>query len=150
MNWLSKYETGIKVIDDQNKKLVGYVSEMENAGTKGDAELINHVLEGLINHAIIGFEIEEELLEQAGYPLIKGHRRMHELFMKRLSELRSQSLNSVDVSGQIQDMLKSWVDNHIMSADKDYAELVKEISSSKDNENQDDEPANSVVSYWQG
>lgn len=134
MEWHKDLETGISVIDTQHKQIVDFINELDDACRTGNINETNHVMEGLLNYTVTHFEFEEDLQEKAGYPFLKGHRLIHEHFMKKVAAIRARSSNGENVAPQLLDLLKSWLVSHIKGEDRDYIESVKKVTDSKDKE----------------
>lgn len=127
MQWTEDLETGIHVIDDQHKRIINYINELDHASQTGDPAEVQHVLEGLLDYTVTHFEFEEELQEKAGYPFLKAHKRVHEIFMKRIATFRERANSGEDIIPELLSMLKVWLSSHIKGDDRDYVESVKKI-----------------------
>lgn len=127
MQWTPDLELGIKVIDDQHKRIIDYINELDQANQTGNMEQTNHALEGLLDYTITHFEFEEELQAKAEYPFLKAHQRVHEIFMKRVAGFRERADKGENVTPELLSMLKIWLSSHIKGDDKDYAEAVSKI-----------------------
>ena len=134
MTWTQDLETGIGVIDEQHKRLITFVNELDDACRTGNPAQTAHVMEGLLNYTITHFEFEENLQEKAGYPFLKAHQRIHELFMKKVAAFRERAGKGEDVAPELLNLLKSWLANHIKGEDRDYIESVRKITDSSDHE----------------
>lgn len=134
MSWTQDLETGITVIDDQHKRIIDFINELDDACHTGNASETNHVMEGLLNYTVTHFEFEESLQEKAGYPFLKAHQRIHELFMKKVAALRERAAKGEDVAPELLKLLQGWLLNHIKGEDRDYIESVSEITNSADQE----------------
>jgi len=134
MSWTQDLETGITVIDDQHKRIIDFINELDDACRTGNASETNHVMEGLLNYTVTHFEFEESLQEKAGYPFLKAHQRIHELFMKKVAALRERAVKGEDVAPELLKLLQGWLLNHIKGEDRDYIESVSEITNSADQE----------------
>ena len=123
--WVRELELGIPAIDSQHKQLVKLVNELNDAlvaKNRPKAELIfEEVLDYLVSH----FEFEEKLQEKAGYCFLKAHRRVHEIFMRKVNAVRERARNGEDVALELLQMLKKWLMHHIKSEDLDYVEAVQ-------------------------
>jgi hemerythrin len=128
MEWTQDLDTGIGVIDEQHKRIVEYINELDTANRIGNLAGINHVLENLLDYTITHFEFEEELQEKANYPFLKAHQRVHEIFMKRVSTFRDRATKGENVAPELLSMLNVWLANHIKGDDRDYVESVKKIT----------------------
>lgn len=135
MQWTEDLETGIKVIDDQHKRIINYINELHHASETGNEAEVQEVLAGLLDYTITHFQFEEELQEKAGYPFLKAHQRVHEIFMKRIATFRERAEKGENIIPELLSMLKVWLSSHIKGDDRDYVESVKKITGSNETEN---------------
>ncbi len=135
MQWTEDLETGIQVIDDQHKRIIGYINELHHASETGSATEVQEVLEGLLDYTITHFQFEEELQARANYPFLKAHQRVHEIFMKRIATFRERANNGENIIPELLSMLKVWLSSHIKGDDRDYVESVRKITGSDEKEN---------------
>lgn len=134
MDWTRDLESGLPVIDEQHKRIVEFINELHDASQTGNIDETSHVMEGLLNYTVTHFEFEEDLQEKAGYPFLKAHQRIHEIFMKKVAEIRARSNKGEDVAQELLRLLKGWLASHIKGEDRDYVEAVKKIVESDDRE----------------
>jgi hemerythrin len=134
MQWTKDLEAGIPIIDAQHMRIVEFINELDVVRRTGNIENTNRVMEGLLNYTITHFEFEESLQEKAGYPYLKAHRRIHEIFMKKVSEIRARAARGENVVPELLKLLEGWLASHIKGEDRDYVESVRVITSSKDAE----------------
>lgn len=130
MEWTQDLESGIPVIDAQHKRIVDYINELSTACQTGNEKETQNVIEGLLDYTITHFQFEEDLQEKAGYPFLKAHRRIHEIFMKKVAAIRERSANGEDIAYELLDLLNGWLVSHIKSEDRDYVESVKALTDS--------------------
>lgn len=124
IEWDSKLDTGIAVIDAQHKRIVDYINELEAAKVIGDRRRANEVIEQLIDYTESHFGFEEAMMEEAGYKFLKPHKKVHELFIRRVTEITLRSAKGEDILEELQSVLSKWLLNHIASEDRDYAPVV--------------------------
>lgn len=134
MEWTHDLDTGIKVIDDQHKRLVELINELHEASLHHDHDKSVHAMEGLLDYTVTHFEFEEELMGQANYEFYKAHQRIHEIFMKKVAAFRERANSGEDVTEELLNLLQLWLRSHIKSEDRDYIEIVKPYTESSDNE----------------
>ncbi|ADE12599.1 bacteriohemerythrin [Sideroxydans lithotrophicus] len=134
MEWTRDLESGIPVIDAQHKRIIEFINELDDACQTGNTEETSHVMEGLLNYTVTHFEFEEDLQEKAGYPFLKAHQRIHEIFMKKVSDIRGRAAKGEDVAPELLRLLKGWLASHIKGEDRDYVESVKKVLDSDDQE----------------
>jgi hemerythrin len=125
LHWSSDLDTGIDVIDKQHKRIVDYLNELNVANEGGDQAVTNHVLGELVDYTLTHFAFEEELQERAGYPFLKAHKRVHEIFTRRVAEFQKRAAAGENVAPELLSMLKIWLVNHIKGDDADYADSIK-------------------------
>lgn len=134
MQWTDDLETGIQVIDDQHKRIITYINELHDASETGNAAEVKEVLEGLLDYTITHFQFEEELQQKAGYPFLKAHQRVHEIFMKRVAAFRERAAKGENIIPELLSMLKVWLSSHIKGDDRDYVESVRKVVGTADQE----------------
>jgi hemerythrin len=83
------------------------------------------VLEELVDYTISHFAFEESLMEEAGYPFIKAHKKVHQLFTRRVESFLSRFNTGEDIADELMHVLKTWLVNHIKRDDRDYTDTVK-------------------------
>lgn len=125
LHWSSDLDTGIESIDKQHQRILDYVNELNSANSAGDTAVTNRVLNELVDYTITHFAFEEELQEKAGYPFLRAHKRVHEIFAKRVAEFQKRAAAGENVAPEVLSMLKIWLVNHIKGDDADYAPSVK-------------------------
>lgn len=125
--WSSDLDTGISVIDNQHRKIVDYINMLSTAKESGDKTVVAEVLDQLADYTMTHFAFEEGLQEQAGYQYLVAHKKVHALFIKKVSEYQSRMAGGEDVIDQILATLKRWLVNHIRNDDADYVTAVKAI-----------------------
>lgn len=124
LHWSNDLNTGIEVIDKQHRRLIEYLNELNTAIAEGNQKGVKHVLDELIDYTLSHFSFEEELMEKAQYPFFKAHKRVHDIFTKRVGEFLKRAEQGENVAQEIQSMVKIWLINHIKGDDSDYVEAV--------------------------
>ncbi len=84
------------------------------------------MIDELVDYTLSHFAFEEELMEEAGYPFCAAHKRVHEVFTKRVSEYRMRFQAGEDVVDELKSMLSRWLFNHIRNDDKAYSMQVRQ------------------------
>jgi hemerythrin len=123
--WTADLNTNIDVIDKQHMRIVDYINDLENAHLRQDRNAIGKVLDDLVDYTLSHFAFEESLQEEAGYKYCKPHKRVHELFVRRVNEYTERFRLGDDVSAEIHKLLSAWLINHIKRDDADYVAVVK-------------------------
>lgn len=130
--WDPKLDTGIEVIDTQHKRIVAYVNQLEAAEVSGDKIQVAQVIEQLVDYTQSHFGFEEAMMEEAGYKFLKPHQKVHELFIRRVSDFTMRAAKGEDVARELHSMLTKWLINHIASEDHDYSKAVLQMLARQD------------------
>lgn len=126
MIWSDDLNTGVPEIDAENKKIVDYINTLADAKASGDSGAVATVLDELLGYAVNHFLFEEHLMEQANYEFRASHEAFHELFAKKLADLRGRCKEGEEITDQLIAFLTDWVNVHIRHEDKKYASLVQQ------------------------
>lgn len=121
--WTPDLDTGIAVIDRQHERIVDLINALATASH--DRGAIGDALGELIDYTMSHFAFEEELMEEAGYHFCAAHKRVHEMFTRRVGEYKLRFDAGENVTDELRAMLARWLFNHIRSDDKAYSEQVK-------------------------
>ncbi|MDP1610729.1 MAG: bacteriohemerythrin [Sulfuritalea sp.] len=125
MDWTPDLSVGIAAIDEHHKRIVEYINELHEANVKKDREAVGHVLEELVYYAQSHFSFEEALMEQAGYKFLGPHKKVHELFTRRINDYVNRFKQGEEVAVEIQGTLVKWLMNHIKQEDMNYSPVVR-------------------------
>ncbi len=123
--WTDDLDTGIDVIDEQHRRIVGYINQLHDARTTRDAALIAEVIDGLVDYTVSHFAFEEALMADAGYDCAPLHKKVHELFSRRLGELQARFNRGENIIDELHLLLSKWLFNHIRHDDASYCSAVK-------------------------
>ena len=126
MKWIPEYNTGIDVIDDQHKRILDYINEIDDVSVKTDRARIRQILDNIIDYTQSHFTFEESLQEEAGYKYRVPHKRVHDLFIKKIENYCDRFEEGHSIESELNDVLAKWLINHIQHDDADYVGAVKE------------------------
>lgn len=127
--WSKNLEVGVTLIDQQHKKWFEKADQLFEAGKTGKSkEYIIQMFDFLDEYTKTHFRDEERYMESINYPELNAQKKMHNEFIKKLSELRNQyeiaGANLTVILGANQFIL-DWLTNHISNADRKIGEYVK-------------------------
>ena len=125
LRWTADLDTGIEPIDKQHRGIVDLINELNKANETQDLDVTKKVLNKLVEYTVSHFSFEEDMQIKANYPYIKAHKRLHEVFIKRIENFIQRDLAGENITDELLSVLKTWLINHIYSEDKDYVEIVK-------------------------
>ena len=118
IQWSPTLETGIDVIDQQHKRIVDYINALRIAQGKGDRGAVAKTIDDVIDYTQSHFGFEEALMEDAGYPLLNAHKRVHELFIRRVAVLHQRFKSGEDIAQDLHNVLARWLITHIQTEDR--------------------------------
>jgi len=126
--WDEKFMTGIAAIDNQHKKLVGFVNELHDAMKKRQAkDIIEKLLDELVKYTEYHFSTEEKAFAAYGYEGRQEHAKKHDEFIGKVNALVVRHRKSeIALSIDILDFLVEWVKNHILIEDMKYVPALKD------------------------
>ncbi len=124
--WTSDLYTGIDAIDNQHRRIVDYINQLEDAIAQAKPLVVGAVLDELVDYTLSHFAFEESLQIEAGYKLAKPHKAIHDMFTKRVGDFQIKHRAGENVAQEVHDMLGTWLVHHIKRDDMAYVEVVKE------------------------
>ena len=66
MKWVPEYNTGIDVIDDQHRRILDFINEIDEIGSTTDRERVKQILNNIIDYTQSHVTFEESLQEEVG------------------------------------------------------------------------------------
>jgi len=126
-SWSPSLSIGIDEIDNQHRRIVDYLNDLDVAHHSGDRDKVSQVLLGLMDYTKTHFNFEESLLEKSGYPLTDSHKKVHETFVLHMNDYHTKHNNGEDITRQLMSELRIWLTNHIKKDDADYAPYANKI-----------------------
>lgn len=129
--WTKNLEVGVDLIDQQHKKWFEKADQLFEAGKSGKSkEYIVKMFDFLDEYTRTHFKDEERYMQSINYPELSAQKQMHEGFIKKLKELRSEyekdGVNLTVILNSNQFIL-DWLTKHISQADKKIGEFAKNL-----------------------
>ena len=125
--WKDSYTVGNTAIDNQHKKLIGYINSFyDNIKIKSNTELISGLISEMKEYTIFHFNYEEKYLEENGYIELPEHKIKHAQFIEKVSDFEARLLSKkIILSFEITSFLKDWLKHHILEEDMAYFHFIK-------------------------
>ncbi|MGP8175859.1 MAG: bacteriohemerythrin [Terracidiphilus sp.] len=123
MTWTNDLSVGVAVMDDDHKKLIGIINQLHYGIKAGhDREILGAVLGQLMEYTRFHFAREEEFFLKTNYLGAATHKKEHENFVSRISNLqtRFKSAPAVMLDLELMRFLRDWLLTHIRGSDKKY------------------------------
>jgi hemerythrin len=126
LRWNAEFETNVKIIDDQHKRLIDLINALHQAMMEGKAKpLVGGVLNELISYAKTHFATEERLMRNYAYPSSHEHRSLHADFTRQVLDFcREYNVGRATLSIPLMNMLKTWLNDHILGTDKAFGAFL--------------------------
>ena len=128
--------TGIPSIDAQHQSLISWSLAVHSMDAVGAGRaMVLRAAQFLISYTKYHFNSEEYAMVVSGYEGTPQHRREHAMMRRELSTL-SQSINGKQMSSSetvksLQNLVQSWIQNHISSADFAFARYCEKETSAR-------------------
>lgn len=121
MEWKSEYSIGIPEIDEEHKVLLGCIARLDAAKDSRQRDIdVYFVLTELRYYTRVHFAVEEILMRVFDYPGREAHIRAHRRFTKYVKSMQRSVLQH-DAREELIAFLRTWLVNHIMTTDRQYA-----------------------------
>ena len=132
ITWNDDLALNISEIDDQHKQLVNIINELFDAMMIGRGyDIIDEILNKLVEYSDCHFATEEKYFDQFQFSESEKHKEEHRYYVEQVNELKkafdegkkvregSDDVLSID----LWKLLDSWLTDHLMKSDKEYAPL---------------------------
>ena len=126
IEWKDEYSVGIDSIDQQHKKLINLINQLQTAvdystGEEYEREALNKLVDYTKTH----FTYEEGIMKDNDYPDFEPHKAQHEKMVKHVEEVLSEYEKDQDTAMQnAAKFLKDWLINHINGTDQKYSDFL--------------------------
>jgi len=128
--WREEYAYGIASMDADHQELLGMARGMMRALHEGEPEeevrrLLEEALDALRRH----MSAEEDLLRQARYPGLAGHKREHDDITRALLEYREHvASGAARVDESVVEFVYHWFVTHMRHEDRAAAEFLTQLA----------------------
>ncbi len=130
MKWDESLSTGVELIDEQHKKWIEYLGNVQSAieDQRGMPQISN-TLDFLVDYTRFHFSTEEKAMSETGYSGLEDHRARHEDLKGTLDELiedfRQEGVTE-KLSQATGTFLGNWLRDHIRVVDRAFAAFLQE------------------------
>lgn len=126
ITWDENYSVGISSIDEQHKKLINLINQLQTAidySTGGAYE--REALDELVDYTKTHFTYEEGLMEQNEYPDFEAHKAQHVKMIEKVESVLAEYEEEPDTAmTNAVEYLKDWLIKHINGTDKEYSRYL--------------------------
>ena len=128
LEWKQEYSVGIDSIDQQHKKLVNLINQLQTAvDYSAGEEFEREALDELVDYTKSHFSHEEQLMEQYDYPDYEPHKAQHQEMIKEVEDVLAEYEQDHDRAMRHGlNFLKAWLINHINGTDQQYSSFLRD------------------------
>jgi hemerythrin-like metal-binding protein len=132
--WSHAYSVGNEVVDDQHRKLIGFINTLYNIGDGPDAASdVEKVLGELIDYTVYHFGTEERLFAQHAYPRAGKHKTIHGALIDDVSaQLKHLAAGERAMREKLLVFLVDWLKDHILGEDKPFGKFLADQGAAED------------------
>ena len=132
--WNASFLIGIEELDYEHKVLIDDINRLHEELVRHDQKSkIEKCLGDIYVRMQAHFALEEHVMQEHKYKFFDEHKREHDELLDKYTEYMLRFLNDTGTSSSIaiEDSLKQWVMNHIVTSDKKMSLMVQEEESFK-------------------
>ena len=122
IQWEPELSVGIAEIDQQHKKLIEMINDLNDAMIQGkEREILYEVIRGLIAYTKLHFGTEEKYFDQYEYDDREAHKARHKEFIQKVAQFRDDFIRGeMNTPAELMNFLNRWWLEHIKGIDKKY------------------------------
>ena len=128
IEWESKYEIGLKLIDEQHRRIFNVYNQLLVLQQKQHPcfrEDILKTFEDLADYIHLHFTTEEEIMRIYGFPQFKEHKLEHEEFTLKINKLKKDfQEGDMLLMDSLVKMIRVWIINHVLVEDLKYKPFI--------------------------
>ncbi len=126
LEWKGSYSVGIDSIDQQHRRLVNLINQLQTAVKYSTGEEFEReALDELVDYTRTHFKYEEKLMEQNDYPDFEQHKAQHEMMIKKVKQVLAEYEHEPETAmNNAVSFLKGWLINHINGTDQQYSRYL--------------------------
>ncbi len=127
MTWTAEqYGTKVDFADDEHKDIFSLLNKLYDDATGGaDRSQIGNSLDTLIACVVEHFAHEEREMEAKDYADFAAHKAEHDALVGICAGLQTKfHVGEAEVTDEVGQMVKGWLDNHIPTFDFAYADAL--------------------------
>lgn len=127
VKWQDAYNVGVKVIDDDHKRLMNLINGLKMAVRYHTGETFEkQAMDELAEYTRVHFAREEKLMQEHDYPGFPAHKAQHDAMSERVAGyLKDYEERGHDAIVDLAPVVKDWLVNHIYKTDQEYAAFLR-------------------------
>lgn len=129
IEWTEDFSVGVQEIDEQHKRLVSMLNQLNEAMKLGQGkQVVDRILFNLGDYVQRHFATEEAYMEAGSYPELERHKDIHRRLTAKVKDyMERYEKGEPGLTLELLDFLTGWLKNHILQTDKAYSPYVKGV-----------------------
>jgi len=140
--WNDKFATGNHAVDNDHKEIFRLVEDVLNSSKVMNKDKNEAAINFLAEYVVGHFAREEALMAESDYPNTDKHTQEHKDFLMVATQFKEDFDDGGYALGELEDhpetkhlsvvineVVISWLANHVMGSDRDLAEHYRVFSS---------------------
>jgi hemerythrin-like metal-binding protein len=126
IEWSDQYNVGIEPIDQQHRRLVELINQLQDRVDKGvGRQRCLNTMNALTDYVLEHFADEEKLMSEIGFEELDRHQRAHQVFSAKVADIalmwgQGQTIDCHEILS----FLKEWLLDHILVEDQRIGTFV--------------------------
>lgn len=123
----AQYGTNVGFADQEHQTLFGLLNKLYDEATGGASRAtVGASLDALIAYVVDHFAHEEKEMQAKGFAGYQRHKEEHDKLVGVCAGLQSKfHAGEAEVTDEVGQMVKSWLDSHIPTFDMAYSDALK-------------------------
>jgi hemerythrin-like metal-binding protein len=119
IQWQESYKVGHDTIDNQHRKLVTMIGELQRSLDNGHSyEVMSETLKELVDYTQYHFRDEEKIMQEIGHQGIDYHKYLHRQMLEQVVQILSDLKQGKQYTPQdLISYLTNWLTEHIVAED---------------------------------
>lgn len=124
--WSDNFSVNIIEMDQQHKKLVGFINDLHDARQANkDQEVLGKILNELVDYTKTHFKGEESLLQNYNYPDYNSQKSEHDSLVQKVLHMQKVYYSGdTNITTDIAILMNDWLVEHILVEDKKYGKFL--------------------------
>jgi hemerythrin-like metal-binding protein len=126
VSWSQDYALGLDEIDEQHHALFDRINELwEHLVSHSPQHEVLATLDQLEHYTLSHFTAEETFMRVTRFEGFEAHKAAHAKFVARVAKEKAAVQAGQELSFEVLSFLKDWLVDHILVADKAYADATR-------------------------
>lgn len=127
LEWTPAFSVDLITVDNQHKKLFGYINELYDAlAERREHEILSQLFNDLEEYTHTHFGFEEACFDKFNYERKDSHILQHKEFISKLALMKKDIQEDAEDVEDLFTFLVDWLIHHIKGTDHMYAECFHE------------------------